>query len=745
MTQIVGTNVFGPPPAAWSLTASILFALGYQAEVLASSRRGPDERDLWPDSSAVFSLLTTAALTVGGLWVLPTGQLGQRVTFVAAEAIACAAGAVALRPMKALSQSLATQSAALLAVLVPVWLSGAWVILGWGVLAIAMALMGRGQGMGVARVMAIGVWILAIGDLLGRLANGDVHDPVGIRLLSVHGTALRTGLILAWGLALAGDAVAWLTTWPRREEHPAWQKAASSVSAAAAGLWLIVSADQLPALGATVSLVALAWLAAGAGFFTSRLSFSVQAMALLLVASVKWAALDAITQRLSPSWSAMGQHPLVNTLMGTALLLAVSLVAIGWLHRRTILAALQANTRWDQRQFLFALACCVIGLLSVAFSMQIDLVIQFAVSQGRPLPWPAGQMEQLAFTMLWSAAVAAAWAADRLLRGERERPRLGFALSLAFVLAAKYAAIDCLAWSGEPRSAMLGFNLSVFAAVVVAALLLLVTMVRLRPAAVSWPTPGALAAAIFVVFWAGTFEIGHAVTHRIITNWAAWPWPQLMATLLTAWWALAAAAALVLAEKMQTVHPTAQRLRAAGAMVLVLLAVIYLTVDTLMFRVLTHPPAAAVLLDPQALAAAVLMCGLGLVWRRRAGHGGKLAPVAGFLMMLVMLWIGSLEIDRFFAAGWRTTWFADPQLAEQVAISIFWSIFAAAAVGMGFKMRASAMRYFGLGLFAVTLAKVVLIDMEQVSTGYRVLSFLGLGALLLGTSVLYGKLSPKLS
>jgi uncharacterized membrane protein len=34
--------------------------------------------------------------------------------------------------------------------------------------------------------------------------------------------------------------------------------------------------------------------------------------------------------------------------------------------------------------------------------------------------------------------------------------------------------------------------------------------------------------------------------------------------------------------------------------------------------------------------------------------------------------------------------------------------------------------------------------MSEISTGYRILSFLGLGLLMLGTSVLYGKLSPKL-
>jgi uncharacterized membrane protein len=54
------------------------------------------------------------------------------------------------------------------------------------------------------------------------------------------------------------------------------------------------------------------------------------------------------------------------------------------------------------------------------------------------------------------------------------------------------------------------------------------------------------------------------------------------------------------------------------------------------------------------------------------------------------------------------------------------------------------MRWFGLTLFGITLGKILLVDLGQVSTGYRILSFIGVGGLLLGTSVLYGKLSPRL-
>src|SRR5207248_2714624 len=114
----------------------------------------------------------------------------------------------------------------------------------------------------------------------------------------------------------------------------------------------------------------------------------------------------------------------------------------------------------------------------------------------------------------------------------------------------------------------------------------------------------------------------------------------------------------------------------------------------------------------------------------------------GAAAMIMLLCLGSLEIDRAFA--WSpavTKMVSDAPLACQVALSIFWSAFAIAAVAAGFQFRTAGLRYFGLGLFAFTLLKVALIDLRHADTGYRILSFVGLGALLLITSVLYGKLS----
>jgi hypothetical protein len=122
--------------------------------------------------------------------------------------------------------------------------------------------------------------------------------------------------------------------------------------------------------------------------------------------------------------------------------------------------------------------------------------------------------------------------------------------------------------------------------------------------------------------------------------------------------------------------------------------------------------------------------------------------IAGFGAVLVGLWLVSVEIDRYFDARAAAT-ASQAQAAEflrakQVALSIVWSVYAVGCVAAGFAMRVAGLRYFGLALFALTVVKVMLVDLQSLQTGYRILSFLGLGLLLLGTSVLYGKLSPLL-
>ena len=108
---------------------------------------------------------------------------------------------------------------------------------------------------------------------------------------------------------------------------------------------------------------------------------------------------------------------------------------------------------------------------------------------------------------------------------------------------------------------------------------------------------------------------------------------------------------------------------------------------------------------------------------------------AGVLAALLVVYAGSFEIDRFFESG-RMAW-DDPFQAKQTAWSVWWAVYAAALMVLGFVRSRRSPRYLAMGLFAVTLGKVFLVDMAKVETVYRVLSFLCLGTLLVAASWLY--------
>jgi uncharacterized membrane protein len=79
----------------------------------------------------------------------------------------------------------------------------------------------------------------------------------------------------------------------------------------------------------------------------------------------------------------------------------------------------------------------------------------------------------------------------------------------------------------------------------------------------------------------------------------------------------------------------------------------------------------------------------------------------------------------------------DLNIYTQFTYSACFMLFGAALLVIGIMRRASFLRWQALVVLAITIAKVFLVDINQLNEGYRVLSFLGLGALLLGISFVY--------
>jgi uncharacterized membrane protein len=194
-----------------------------------------------------------------------------------------------------------------------------------------------------------------------------------------------------------------------------------------------------------------------------------------------------------------------------------------------------------------------------------------------------------------------------------------------------------------------------------------------------------------------------------------------------------------LSARSPNVGPTAQWPRWLPLLI-ELLAIKYLAIDTLAFRMLNSPAPVPPLANLEAGTGAIVLGALIVLHARKlpaafSAQNGTLRSTCHLLIALVVLWMGSLEIDRYFSASATRT-------SEHVALSIYWAALAVGSVIIGFGLHSKTLRYFSLLLLATTLLKVVLIDMSEVNTGYRILSFIGLGLLLLATSVLYGKLSP---
>jgi uncharacterized membrane protein len=103
-----------------------------------------------------------------------------------------------------------------------------------------------------------------------------------------------------------------------------------------------------------------------------------------------------------------------------------------------------------------------------------------------------------------------------------------------------------------------------------------------------------------------------------------------------------------------------------------------------------------------------------------------------------------------FAVGWEIHsywWYLqyrgdwnlvhDYRMYAQFTYSAFFMIFGATLLGLGFWRRTAFLRWQALVLLAVAIGKVFTVDVSELSQGYRILSFLALGVLLLAVSFVY--------
>jgi uncharacterized membrane protein len=118
------------------------------------------------------------------------------------------------------------------------------------------------------------------------------------------------------------------------------------------------------------------------------------------------------------------------------------------------------------------------------------------------------------------------------------------------------------------------------------------------------------------------------------------------------------------------------------------------------------------------------------------------------LLALIAL---TLEVSDYFsrriteAGANRFAFYHQLALGRDFTYSAVWLVYGAALMTVGFRKRSAFVRWQALVLIAFTIGKVFVYDVSQLGGSYRILSFIALGAVLLGISFIYQRDWLKLS
>lgn len=121
----------------------------------------------------------------------------------------------------------------------------------------------------------------------------------------------------------------------------------------------------------------------------------------------------------------------------------------------------------------------------------------------------------------------------------------------------------------------------------------------------------------------------------------------------------------------------------------------------------------------------------------------RLAVIFLNLLALIALTLETSDyFDRQLGAVFRPPFgyaaaHAQLRLERDFSYSAIWLIYGAVLMAVGFQKRSSFIRWQSLVLIAVTIMKVFLYDVSALDKGYRIISFVVLGAVLLGISFVY--------
>jgi uncharacterized membrane protein len=122
--------------------------------------------------------------------------------------------------------------------------------------------------------------------------------------------------------------------------------------------------------------------------------------------------------------------------------------------------------------------------------------------------------------------------------------------------------------------------------------------------------------------------------------------------------------------------------------------------------------------------------------------------VMNLLALIALTWEASDYFNRQLIASYQASGnmgYVQLRIARDFSYSAIWLVYGAALMAIGFSNRSAFIRWQSLVLIAVTIVKVFLYDVSALERGYRILSFVALGVVLLAISFIYQRDWLKLS
>ncbi len=135
-----------------------------------------------------------------------------------------------------------------------------------------------------------------------------------------------------------------------------------------------------------------------------------------------------------------------------------------------------------------------------------------------------------------------------------------------------------------------------------------------------------------------------------------------------------------------------------------------------------------------------------ILYRNRKAYPEWSIPGSTLLIgaNLLTIWLFSFEVWNYFDKQQAAAITAQGKSAQQLSLTAVWAVYAVALLVIGIAKRWRQVRWWGMGLLALTIIKVFVYDVFALEQVYRIVAFVGLGILLLASGYLYQRYSKAI-